>query len=427
MSGGQDSGGLHLPGPSSTRQARLNAFERYRASGLPSRRDEDWKYTDVSAIARRATLEPAGTAPPLTEDLLRHIEQSPPGLVFIDGHYAAELSARFELPAGATLVSLADGLDANDIPEALFDPVLERTPFDALNSAFANCGIALGIAPGTTLAEPLRLLFVASGNDAAIYPRNLIVAAEETRLCVIEHYLGAEQAGNFTDALTAIRLGAGARVQHCKLVQEGSRAIHIASLRASLAENSRLDAYSFVLDGMLTRNDISAGMNGPGAFCALNGLYLTDQRQHVDHHTRIDHAAPDCTSREYYRGILDGESRGVFNGKVIVHPGAARSDAHQSNHHLLLSRSAEADTKPQLEIFADDVKCTHGATVGQLDDASLFYLRSRGIDAELARSMQIYGFANDIIARIDDAALRELIATRVLDRLPQGTKIKELL
>lgn len=427
MSAPYDSGLQRLPGPPSTRQARLNALERYHASGLPTRRDEDWKYTDVSAVGRRATLEPAATSPSLPQDMLMHIEQSPPGLVFIDGHYAAELSARFELPAGATLGNLADHLDIGDIEAALFDPGLERTPFDALNSAFANCGIVLCIPPGAALAEPIRLLFIASGSDAAIYPRNLIVAAENARLCVIEHYFGPEQAGNFTDARTDIRLGAGARMQHCKLVQEGARAIHIASIRASLAENSRLDAYSFVLDGMLTRNDISAGMNGAGAYCALNGLYLTDQRQHVDHHTRIDHQAPDCTSREYYRGILDGESRAVFNGKVVVHPGAVMSDAHQANHHLLLSRSAEADTKPQLEIFADDVKCTHGATVGQLDDTSLFYLRSRGIDDELARAMLIYGFANDIIGRIDDAALRDMIATRVLDKLPQGTKIKELL
>lgn len=410
-----------LPGPPSTRQARQDALARYLEMGLPTRRDEDWKYTDVSAVGRRATLFPSAARPALPEEALRQIEDGPPCLVFIDGHYASHLSAMPALPAGVALDSLAWRLEAGDIRL----PDIGAGPFDALNSALACDGFVLTVAPNTTLAAPIRLLFVASGNDAAIYPRNIIAVGKNARACVIEHYFGPARAANFTNAATEISLDSGAQLQHCKLAQEGGAAIHIARIHATLAADSRLDSYSFVLDGMLTRNDIVAELNGPGAHCALNGLYLTDR--HVDHHTRIDHASPSCTSREYYRGILDGESRGVFNGKVVVHPNAAGSDAHQACHHLLLSRQAEADVKPQLEIFTDDVRCTHGATVGQLNDESLFYLRSRGIDVELAHSMLVYGFANDIIARIDQDDVRAMIETRVLDRLPQGKMIKELL
>ncbi len=203
--------------------------------------------------------------------------------------------------------------------------------------------------------------------------------------------------------------------------------MHVAGIHAEQAEGSRFTSHSFALGGRLVRNDITSRLNAARATCTFNGLYLLDGKQHVDHHTRIDHLAPSCISREYYRGILDGESRGVFNGKVIVHPHAAKTDAHQANHNLLLSRQAEADTKPQLEIFADDVKCTHGATVGQLDDESMFYLRSRAVDAESARSLLIYGFANDIIGKVEVPELRARIEHLVLQRLPQGEQIKELL
>ena len=210
-------------------------------------------------------------------------------------------------------------------------------------------------------------------------------------------------------------------------MQEGKDAFHVAGIHAEQAAGSRFVSHSFVLDGRLVRNDITSSLAGEDCQCDFDGLYLLDGRQHADHHTRIDHLFPSGTSREYYRGIMDGESHGVFNGKVIVHPHAIKTDAHQSNRNLLLSRSAEVDTKPQLEIYADDVRCTHGATVGQLDDDSLFYLRSRGVDAESARSLLIYGFANDIIGRVEVPDMRTRIEHLVLDRLPQGEQIKEWL
>ena len=277
------------------------------------------------------------------------------------------------------------------------------------------------------LEKPVYLLFVASGRGTAIYPRNIFILGDGAHATVIEHYFGMQEAHNFTDAVTQISLGAGAVMQHCKLVQEGKDAFHVAGIHAEQAAGSRFVSHSFALGGRLARNDITSRLNGAECHCSFDGLYLLDGKQHVDHHTRVDHFAPSCTSREYYRGILDGESHGVFNGKVVVHPHAVKTDAHQSNRNLLLSRQAEMDTKPQLEIFADDVKCTHGATVGQLDDDSLFYLRSRGIDADSARSLLIYGFANDIIGRVEVPEMRARIEHLVLDRLPQGEQIKELL
>lgn len=413
-------------------EMRQSAFERFAAHGLPTRREEEWKYTDVSAIGKRASLAPDNIPPdPSSEAALfawTLAQENVHLMVFVNGHYSDELSALGELPAGVRLESLADLLDgAADLPQALFGRQHEHTIFAALNDALATDGAVLRLAPGTVLEKPVYLLFVASGHGTAIYPRNIVIAGEGARATVIEHYFGMLDAHNFTDAVTQVSLADGAEVLHCKLEQEGSAAFHIAGIHAEQAAGSRFGSHSFALGGRLARNDITTRMSGPGCRCSFDGLYLLDGKQHVDHHTRIDHLAPSGTSREYYRGILDGESHGVFNGKVVVHPHAVKTDAHQENHNLLLSRQAEVDTKPQLEIFADDVKCTHGATVGQLDDESLFYLRSRGVDADSARSLLIYGFANDIIGRVEVPDMRARIEHLVLDRLPQGEQIKELL
>ncbi len=412
--------------------ARRAAFERFAAHGLPTRREEEWKYTDVAVIGKRASLAPDNIPPdPSSEAALFAWTLAQANIhlmVFVNGHYSSALSALGELPTGARLESLADLLDGNaDLPETLFDQQHEHTIFAALNNALTTDGAVLKLASGTVLEKPVYLLFIASGHGTAIYPRNIVIAGEGARATLIEHYFGMLEAHNFTDAVTQISLGAQAELQHCKLEQEGNAAFHIAGIHAEQAANSRFVSHSFALGGRLVRNDISSSLSGPECLCTFDGLYLLSDKQHIDHHTRIDHLAPSSTSREYYRGILDGESHGVFNGKVIVHPHAIKTDAHQANHNLLLSRQAEVDTKPQLEIFADDVKCTHGATVGQLDDESLFYLRSRGVDADSARSLLIYGFANDIIRRVEVPDMRARIEHLVLDRLPQGEQIKELL
>jgi Fe-S cluster assembly protein SufD len=413
-------------------KARQSAFERFEEHGFPTKREEEWKYTDVAAISKRTSLAPDNIPPdPSSEAALfawTLAQENMHLLVFVNGHFSSELSAIGELPSGARLESLADVLDANaDLPQALFDEQHEHTAFAALNTALTTDGAVLQLAPGVVLEKPVYLLFVASGRGTAIYPRNIFILGEGSHATVIEHYFGMLEAHNFTDTVTQISLGAGAEMQHCKLIQEGKDAFHVAGIHAEQATGSRFVSHSFALGGRLARNGITSRLNGAECHCSFDGLYLLDGKQHSDHHTRIDHFAPSCTSREYYRGILDGESHGVFNGKVVVHPHAVKTDAHQSNRNLLLSRLAEIDTKPQLEIFADDVKCTHGATVGQLDDDSLFYLRSRGIDADSARSLLIYGFANDIIGRVEVPEMRTRIEHLVLDRLPQGEQIKELL
>jgi Fe-S cluster assembly protein SufD len=411
---------------------RRSAFERFAAHGFPTRREEEWKYTDVSAIGRRTSLAPDNIPPdPSAEAALfawALAQENVHLMVFVNGHYSSELSALGNLPAGARLESLGDLLDGGaEFPEQFFDEPHEHTIFAALNNALMTDGAVLRIDPGTVIEKPVYLLFIASGRGSAIYPRNIVIAGEGASATVVEHYYGLFEAHNFTDAVTQIALGARAEVRHCKLEQEGKDAFHVAGIHAEQAANSRFVSHSFALGGRLVRNDITSRLTEPDCQCAFDGLYLLDGKQHVDHHTRIDHLAPSGTSREYYRGILDGESHGVFNGKVIVHPHAIRTDAHQANNNLLLTRKAEVDTKPQLEIFADDVKCTHGASVGQLDDESVFYLRSRGVDTDSARSLLIYGFANDIIKRIEVPNVRARIEQLVLERLPQGEQIKELL
>ena len=274
------------------------------------------------------------------------------------------------------------------------------------------------------LAMDIQVISTVSG--VAIYPRNVLAAEEGARATVVEHYTGPAGSAYFTNAVTQITTGADATIEHYKLQQEGLQAFHVGGIHATQARASRFASHSLSLGAALARNDISTTFDAQGCEATLNGLYLAGGRQHVDHHTRMDHVKPRGTSREYYRGVLDGAARGVFNGKVTVHEGAQQTDAHQANHNLLLSKDAEVDTKPQLEIYADDVKCTHGATVGQLDDAALFYLRSRGVNEALARSLLVYAFAHDVIDRIRVAPLRAHLEQVLLARLPQGERIKEL-
>lgn len=437
--------GNHLPW---LRQARKTALQRSVVQGLPTRRDEEWKYTDVSAIGRRANLAPEITMPDavvnaaLDEWLLP--QENAALLVFVNGHYQPGLSNLDALPPGVRLHNLSQQIDFDPAMLQPFlgddtvngkvdDGAVAHNVFASLNAAFATDGAVLHLTSGTKLVAPIYLLCIANGANrdngegAAIYPRHVIVAEAGAQATVIEHYVGTAGAANFTDALTQISLAAGAELEHYKLLEEDDAAYHIGSIQARQAAGSRFASHSFAIGGRLCRNQITTLLAEEGSECLFNGLYLASGRQHIDHHTRIEHAAPGCTSRQYYRGILDGAGRGVFNGKVIVRQGAMKTDAHQANNTLLMSRQAEMDTKPQLEIFADDVKCTHGATVGPLDEDMLFYLRSRGIDAVLATALLGYGFAHDVINRANLPALRARLEKILLARLPQGAMLEELL
>lgn len=412
--------------------ARQSALSRFVARGFPTRREEEWKYTDVSVLTRRASLVPDHIPPdPSSAAALYAWSLAQEGahlLVFVNGHYSEELSAPGKLPQGVQLLSLADMLeDAGDLPRTFFASEHEHTVFSSLNNAFATDGAVIVLAEGVVLEAPIYLLFATGGHGVATYPRTIVVAGDGARATLVEHYTGGLETHSFTNAVTQIRLGEGAEIHHCKLLQEGPAAYHIAGIHADQEAGSRFTSHSFALGSHLGRNDITARLQGRACCCTLNGLYLLDGKQHMDHHTRIDHLGPEGISREVYRGVLDGTSHGVFNGRVVVHAGAVGTDADQSNRNLLLSRQAEIDTRPQLEIFNDEVKCTHGATVGQLDDNALFALRARGIEASLARSILIYGFANEMIGKVEVPSLRARIEQLVLQHLPQGDTIVELM
>ena len=413
-------------------QLRNNALERFAQQGYPTARDEEWKYTSLAALEKRAFSSITGdgndgtAAAALCDSLVLDVKTGHL-LVFVNGRHAPALSQIGKLPSGVTLGSIAEALERT--PEKL-EPYLSdvgsQTVFGALNTAFMADGAWLHVPRGVAIDEPVHLLFLTTAAGAGIHPRNVIVAEEGAQATVIEHYAGIEDAAYFNNPVTQIFAAGAAVVEHYKLQQESARAFHIAGIHARQRQASRFESHSVTLGAALSRNDITTMFDAAGCDATLNGLYLIGGRQHADNHTCIDHASPHGSSQEYYRGVLDGAARAVFNGKVIVRPDAQKTNARQSNHNLLLSRDAEVDTKPQLEIHADDVQCTHGATVGQLDDTQLFYLRSRGIEEAMARNLLVHAFAHDVIERIRVQSLRSRLEQILFARLPQGDLLREL-
>jgi len=415
-----------LPGADLPWLARLrkDALDQFAQRGFPTRRDEDWKYTSVAALEQadvHVTAHGRAGSHAAAQVLANRCELAGDVghvLVFHDGRYAPWLSAVGRLPSGARLASLADALEA--APEALQPYLVQEThasAFGALNAAFMADGAFLHLQRGTVLEAPVHLLFISTQPGCTHHVRNVIVAEAGAQATVIEHYAGVDGAAYFNNVVTRIVAAENAAITHHKLQQEGGGAFHVAGIEVAQQRDSRLASCSIAFGAALARTDIATAFEGRGCEASLDGLYLAGGTQHVDHHTRIDHRQPHGTSREHYRGVLGGEARAVFNGKVIVRPGAQKTDACQTNHNLLLSRDAEVDTKPELEIYADDVKCNHGATVGQLDEAQLFYLRSRGIDAVVARSLLVQAFAQDVIERIRVASLRTRLETILSGRL----------
>jgi len=269
----------------------------------------------------------------------------------------------------------------------------------------------------TQLEHPIHLVFVSEGQGKSVaHPRNLIVAAQNSRASIIESYVCVRDNLYFTNAVTEISLGEDAQVDHYKMQQESEKSFHVGTVQVRQARDSTLHSFSLAVGGLLARTNIYTALDGDGATCTLNGLYLADGAQHIDNQTVIEHIAPNCPSREVYKGVLNGRSHGVFNGKVYVHPEAQKTDGKQSNNNLLLSPTARVDTKPQLEIFADDVKCTHGATVGRLDEMAMFYLNSRGLGRETARTLLTYAFAADVLETIALEPVKQELEKMVLSR-----------
>jgi Fe-S cluster assembly protein SufD len=417
------------------RELRSAAIARFAERGFPTPRDEDWKYTRTAVLEKRAfDCEAVDGAVDMDKiNALLQAESAAPRLVFINGRYFPALSRIDDLPAGVTLAGLNAVLHTKpDALKGLFGAValLERHPFAALNAAFADDGVYLSIAGGTILEQPLHAVFIttAAQDGRAAHPRILVRAGDNSRATLVERYIALDDAmyplgrEYFTNTTVEIKLGNNADLDHYRVQEEGAKAFHVSGVHVLQGRDSRYTGHGVSLGNALLRNDIDMQLAADGAHCDLTGLYLVSGRQHVDIHTRIDHLQPHGTSNEFYKGILDGHGRGVFNGKVIVHPDAQKTDARQVNNNLLLSDNAEADTKPQLEIYADDVKCSHGATVGQLDADAVFYLRSRGVDEAAARHLLTHAFAAEIIEQVEPAALRAYLDTAVMARLPQGAQ-----
>ncbi len=405
------------------RQAGLDSFA---AQGFPTLDDEDWRFTNVAPLARLNFRPAAPVAVNGAESrtIAASVFAGLAGhrLVFVNGFFAPALSNLQAVPEGVRIGNLATALthDAALIREHLGQQArTDKNAFAALNQAFFSDGAFIVVPPGVTIAEPVQLLYISSAKASgeAIQPRNLIIAGANSGVTVVESYLQASDAAYFTNSVTEILAADSARVEYIKLQDEAAGAFHIATIAGEFGRASNVTVHSFALGAKLSRNNIRVKLAGTGLECILNGLYLTRNEQLADHHMIVEHAQPHCASHEYFNGILDDKSKGVFHGRIYVHPAAQKTDAKQTNKNLLLSDSACADTKPQLEIYADDVKCTHGATVGQLNPESVFYLRSRGMSRETARRMLIHAFAGEIIERIQCEPAREVIDRLVWDRL----------
>jgi Fe-S cluster assembly protein SufD len=401
---------------------RAAAMERFADSRFPTTRDEEWRYTNVSPIVQ-TEFRVAHTAAPVPEERLGEWlvgSRDWSRLVFVDGRFSRDLSKLNAAWERATVANIAEAARSGGALESHLGRVVDpsTSAFVALNTAFVHDGAYIEVPAGVEIEEPLHLLFVNTGTaGVASHPRVLIVAGRSASATVIESYVSTGDGETLTNAVTEVVVDENASIKHYRLQRESESAYHIATLEAKQARDSRFRQFNLVLGGALTRNNLTLRFGGQGIESWLNGLYLVHGRQHVDNHTFIDHAVPHCNSHELYKGILAGESRGVFSGKVLVREDAQKTDAKQTNRNLLLSAAARVNTKPMLEIFADDVKCTHGATVGQLDTSALFYLRSRGMTAETARVLLTHGFAMEALDTIEHDALREELDRIVLSKL----------
>jgi Fe-S cluster assembly protein SufD len=413
------------------RNQREAALTRFSQTGLPTTRVEEWKYTDVRPLAKRNFGHDqvnGVSADQIAE--LRFAEHGYHELVFINGRYDAGLSRIGDLNDGVRLQSLATALQEPAVAKRIGHCLNEATisAFTELNTAFMHDGAWIDIPDGVVLEKPIVLLYLDKPTDqpTVCHPRTLIRLGRNAGATIVESYVGLDdRSQNLTNAVTEIELADAARLDHYKIQQASLNGFHVGRIDVSQGRDTYYESHSIALGASLARTDINTQLEAAGATAILNGLYMAGGRQHTDHHTRIDHRVPHTRSEEYYRGVLDGHSRGVFNGKIIVHQDAQKTDSQMSNANLLLSAQAEVDTKPELEIYADDVKCSHGATIGQLDENALFYLRSRAIDEATARNLLTHAFASEVIQRIRLQPIRARLEHIVLGKLPQAEQIKE--
>jgi Fe-S cluster assembly protein SufD len=411
--------GAELDWLQALRQQAAGQFERH---GLPAKKIEDWKYTSLWQLSQEGFTHQAKS---VSLDASRCAEvaliEQAYRLVIVDGQYSAELSQLDGLEAGLTLKPLSESLaQAESLLNQQID--IEKPGLNALNTLLMQEGVYLHVAAHSKIEKPVELLVINSGetDKLATHLRNLIKLEANSEVTLVEHYVSLADNTGFTNVITEVNLDDNAKLEHFKLQHESLKHYHIATLASKQAASSVWNTNNISLGGKLARNDIHSQLLGEQSHVTMDGLYLLDGDQHTDNHTRIDHAVPNTTSEEVYKGVLDGDSHGVFNGKVIVHKDAQKTDANQSNRNLLLSRSCEIDTKPEMEIYADDVKCGHGSTVGQIDEQQLFFLRARGLDEVSARSLLTYAFAVDVLQRIKQEPVRQALSNVIEQRLPRG-------
>jgi Fe-S cluster assembly protein SufD len=349
-------------------------------------------------------------------------------LVFVNGLFAKELSTMDVLPKGVKIGSL--GAHLVESPENIEQHLgrylnIERDAFAALNSAFIEDGIYVEVPDGVVVEQPVYALLVTIPGPTPMmnHPRNLIVAGKNSQVTVVEDYVSLGEGTTFSNAATELIAGDNSHVEHYMIVREGDKACNFSTLRIQQGRNANVATHSLLLSGALVRNNVHPVLAGEGSECLINGLFMANGRQHMDNYMLVEHASPHCDSRQFYNGILNGNSHGVFHGRIIVHKDAQKTDAKQTNRNLLLSDDAQIDTKPQLEIYADDVKCTHGATIGQVDENALFYLRSRGLDEVSARHVLLLAFANECLERMKSRAVRDHLERLVVEGLPEQARV----
>ena len=405
-------GSISLPGSdlawlSAQRTAALAQFEKV---GLPGVRDEEWRYTNLRALKSNSYQLNSST-----ELSIELAETSNPRLVFVDGLLNASASTALS----EQVSKLSDSVDQL---EPHFGSTLPAEPhgFTALNTAYAQDGYVVTLKPGQVLEGILEIVFVSQSADTVSHTRNLIIAGTNSQCTIVERHIGVDGTVYLNNVITEIVAGDNAHVDHYKIQQESNDAFHMGGVFINQDKSSQVKNHNITLSGLLTRNDIVTNLLGQGAHMEMNGLVVGQGRQHIDNHTQVNHAVPNCTSDEYYKTVLDDHSRSVFRGRIIVAEDAQLTNADQQNNNLLLSANAEADTKPQLEIYADDVKCSHGATVGQLDPVSLFYLKSRGINTESANALLTFAFANEVIERVAVDSVRQELTQLIAGELLSG-------
>lgn len=412
------------------RQLREDAWHRFHAAGFPTTHDEDWRFTNLSALAKTPFQRAADHVVVSAREIAKFcVVGSACRLVFVNGRFVPELSAMSALPTGLDVRSLAKALDggakdaaAEGIEQHLGRyAAVRRDSFAALNTALWEDGAYLRIHRGAVIEQPIHLLYVSAGAGAEVmtHPRTLIVAEPTSHAAVIEDYVSIGDEAAFSNAVTELVAGQDAVVAHYLVERENLAAFNVSTLRVEQARGANVSSHSILLGGGLVRNNVHPVLAGEGAECLINGLFVGAGHQHLDNYMMVEHAQPQCSSRQFYNGILSDSARGVFHGRIIVHKDAQKTDAKQTNRNLLLSDNARIDTKPQLEIHADDVKCTHGATIGQIEDEQLFYLRTRGIGETSARNLLLYAFAAECLDRMNESSAREFVEGLIRERLTE--------